>query len=133
VTRKSVRNYDLDRPDPPPNSNEPISSMDTDPGQSPAIVNAFIGKRHLVLLGYGIDAGAPIPEGGAVTCRLSGYARYLAGGKESGLLDLDKPIVSEVKIDQWQPVEGGFYYHTADGIAHFLKGTADPQQQQKPG
>jgi hypothetical protein len=77
-----------------------------------------------VLLGYLIDAGAPIPDS-AVRFRLYGYARYMAGDYESGLLDLDKTISSDVKIDQWQPVEGGFYYHSADGIAHFLKGAAE--------
>jgi hypothetical protein len=101
--------------------------MQTEPPGSPAIANAFIGKRHLVLLGYLIDPGAPIPDA-AVRFRLYGYARYMAGEYESGLLDLDKTISSDVKIDQWQPVEGGFYYHSGDGTAHFLKGMATESQ-----
>jgi hypothetical protein len=97
--------------------------MALDPPGSPAISTAFIGKRHVVLLGYLIDAGAPIPEGGAVRFRLYGYARYLAGGsqKESGLLDLDIPVSSDAKVDQWQAVEGGFYCHGANGVVHFLQ------------
>ena len=28
-------------------------------------------------------------------------------------------------IDQWQAVEGGFYYRSGDGQAHFLRGAAE--------
>ena len=39
-------------------------------------------------------------------------------------MDLAAPISHEAGIDQWQAVEGGFYYHSVDRKAHFLQGNA---------
>jgi hypothetical protein len=44
VTRKSVHNYDLDRPSPDPSNPGLAVTMQTEPPGSPAIANAFIGN-----------------------------------------------------------------------------------------
>src|SRR5206468_5401476 len=45
VSRRTVKNFNLDHP-------EQNGSMDIDPPGNPAIVDAFVGKRHLVLADY---------------------------------------------------------------------------------
>jgi carbonic anhydrase len=37
---------------------------------------------------------------------------------------LDTLSHAGINLKQWQPVEGGFYYRSVDGKAHFLKGSA---------
>jgi outer membrane protein assembly factor BamB len=125
-SRRSVRNYNLDHP-------EQNGSMDADPRGTPAVRDAFIGKRQVVLLDFPPAQAGGEPPAVAVRCYLWGYARYPAGAtEESGRLDLAELIEHAAGIDQWQPVEGGFYYRSVDRKAHFLKGTTPPAPADAP-
>ncbi len=118
INQHSALGYDLAHPDDTSTSAEAIPT--------PSIRDAFIGKRHLVLLDQPASIGGA-PDAAQISdhFRLLAYARYPRGqGRtgESGKLD-QTPIISHpAGIDQWQPVEGGFYYRSIDRQAHFLKG-----------
>ncbi len=91
--------------------------------ETPVMSQAFFGKNYVVLLGQVTPANVPIP--GAARNWLTGYSRrVLDNGKESGVLDFSQPVTNPAGIDQWQPVEGGFYYHSLDHKLHYLNGTA---------
>ena len=116
--QRTVIAYTLDQPD-----QKWDGSVES--RQVPTAREAFIGKRHVVLLDVPTAPGAP-PSPVSVRWRVLAYSRApLPSGGESGRLDQIKDIDYPVNIDQWQPVNGGFYYHTADGKAHFLQGNGD--------
>jgi outer membrane protein assembly factor BamB/TolA-binding protein len=130
INQRGVTSYNLEK-------TEDVWTS-SDPGRGPLIRDAFIGKQHIVLLGQmmpGVLAGlagggdgrdpAIAPAAASARFRLIAYGRYpkvLGSTDESGRLDQDPDIVHRVGIDQWQPVEGGFYYRSVDGKLHFLKG-----------
>jgi outer membrane protein assembly factor BamB len=94
--------------------------------RTPNVRDAFIGKRHVVLLDQPTVPGAE-PKPSAAHFRLLCYGRYeVSPGHESGKLEQTADVTNPVGIDQWQPVEGGFYYRSLDRKAHFLKGAAPP-------
>jgi hypothetical protein len=97
---------------------------------TPNVRDAFIGKRHLVLLDQPSAPNAePLPAGQPAShFRLLAYARYSPAGKtgESGKLDQDPSVTHSAGIDAtWQPVDGGFYYRSLDRKLHFLRGSAE--------
>jgi hypothetical protein len=118
VNQKTVMGYSLDKPD------DNWTGL-LDPQMGPNIREAFIGKRHIVLLGQPAQIGAE-PAAVATHFRLIAYARYLQANstKEVGRIDHTPDITDPagMEADQWQPVEGGFYYRSMDRQAHFLKG-----------
>lgn len=99
----------------------------------------FIGEDYLVLLDNPTPkaavGGAPLPQrtrqaDGGKTHRLSAFSRATlpeSGDRESGVWDyihwLD--YASPLTPDQWQAVEGGFYFRTDDGKLHFLRGARE--------
>jgi outer membrane protein assembly factor BamB len=95
--------------------------------ENPTVRDAFVGKQHLVLLDQPDTPAGAEPAAAAAHFRLLAYGRYpRSGGQpgESGRLDQTPDVTHAADIDQWQPVEGGFYYHSIDRQAHFLKGSA---------
>jgi hypothetical protein len=87
---------------------------------------AFFGKKHVVLLGQVTPANVPMP--GAARHWLTGYSRAPVGNgssKESGMLEFSEPVVHPAGIDQWQAVDGGFYYRSLDRKLHFLQGAGE--------
>ncbi len=102
----------------PPTWSPPPSSY-----RPPWLVDAFIGKMHFVALDQpGGNANQPPPRAASTHYRLLAYGRYRGGESESFKMDQDPDIVVPAGIDQWQGVEGGFYYHAGDRTARFLKG-----------
>jgi outer membrane protein assembly factor BamB len=95
--------------------------------QAPAIRDEFVGKQHVVLLDQPTPPGAQPAGDASPRFRLLAYGRYpTADGRddESGKFDQSVDVTHPVGIHvaQWQPVEGGFYYHSVDRKVHFLKG-----------
>ncbi len=93
---------------------------------APVMSEAFFGKKHVVLLGQVTPANVPMP--GAARHWLTGYSRAPVGNgstRESGMLEFSEPVIHPAGIDQWQPVDGGFYYRTLDRKLHFLQGAGE--------
>ncbi|MEA2736497.1 MAG: hypothetical protein QOE14_2948, partial [Humisphaera sp.] len=95
--------------------------------QAPAIRDEFIGKQHVVLLDQTTPSGAEPAGNASPRFRLLAYGRYPTApdrsdesGKFDQSIDVTHPI--GIHVNQWQAVDGGFYYHSVDGKAHFLKG-----------
>src|SRR5207249_4493978 len=106
------------------------------------VLDAFVGRRHIVLLTQPTEGNDQLvmqqqPDQPRTFFRLLAYARYPSQpGKdnESGKLEQDPPVKNPAGIDpHWQPVEGGFYYRSADRKAHFLKGSGSVQPAAAPG
>lgn len=119
INQHSPLSYSLDHPD---ESWEGLANT-----ENPTVRDAFVGKRHLVLLDQPDTPVGAEPAPTAAHYRLLAYARYLRteGQRgESGRLDQTPDVTHPADIDQWQPVDGGFYYHSIDRQAHFLKGSA---------
>lgn len=116
---KTVLSYSLDRPDENWSGSQDL--------RTPTIRDAFIGKRHIVLLDQPTPQGVEPPQA-AAHFRLLAHGRYPRsnGPGESARLDQNPDIQHPAGIDQWQPVEGGFYYRSIDRRAHFLKGADKP-------
>jgi hypothetical protein len=117
VNTRNVLGYNLNNPD------------DTWPGYTDTkwgvMRDSFFGRDHIVLMLQVIDANAaPVPSAGRY--RLVAYSRAINpdSGKESGYLDVSEPVTHPAGIDQWQGVEGGFYYRSLDRKLHFLRGAA---------
>ena len=83
--------------------------------------DALIGRNHLVILG---DTGKKVNAGKVAGYRLYAYARYSKENEseESGATMYIYLRTDPSGILSWQAVEGGFYYLSADGKLHFLKG-----------
>jgi outer membrane protein assembly factor BamB len=87
---------------------------------------AFVGQNHLVLL----DQSAPTGDGAAAHFRLYAIGRYRseeagAPATETGRVDYVVAVNDPAGVlPQWQAVDGGFYYATADGKVHMLVGGA---------
>ena len=123
INQHAAMGYSLDHP-------EESWSGPVDP-KAPMVRDAFIGKRHLVLLGQpdADEVGDTEPPTAAGRFQLMAYGRYprpapLHG--EAGRID-QTPIISNpagIQWNQWQPVDGGFYYRSIDRQAHYLKGAA---------
>jgi hypothetical protein len=129
--QRTLTSYNLDRP------SENWSPFVSATPQR-AVRDAFIGKRHIVLLSQLADArglmGQPADAPDRVPYYLLAYARYPSQpgrNDESGKLDQDPLVQHPAGIDQWQPVEGGFYYRSMDGVVHFLQGNT-PAAAAKP-
>ncbi len=122
INSHAAMGYSLDHP-------EEIWPGVIDPQES-IVRDAFVGKRHLVLLSL-LEGGAG-GDGGAQAAgrfHMLAYGRYPKSASqegEAGRLDQTPTISNPAGIDanQWQPVEGGFYFHSFDRQAHFLKGAA---------
>ena len=119
ISQKTVMGFSLDRPE--DNWVGQIDSL-----VPPSILEAFIGRRHVVLLDLATaQPGAP-PED-ASRFRLLAYGRYPrkeGHTGESGKLDQTPYVTDQAGIDtsDWQAVDGGFYYRSTDREAHYLKG-----------
>jgi outer membrane protein assembly factor BamB/tetratricopeptide (TPR) repeat protein len=126
INSRTVCGYSIDRPE------------ETWPGSTlgkPNVRNAFIGKNHIVLLDQPAAEGAE-PGASAGHFRLLAFARRPRGegkGGESGKIDQTPTVSDPAGIDQWQPVEGGFYYRSLDHKAHFLRGAAPAAGAANPG
>jgi outer membrane protein assembly factor BamB len=137
---RTLTSYNLDRLD---QSWSPF--MDSQ--QSVSVMDAFIGRRHIVLVaqvsdnqetqplaiqrnqpGFVINGPADDDSKPVPSLRLLAYGRYPSapgGYYETGRLDQDPDIKNDAGIDpRWQAVEGGFYFRSADDKAHYLKGSA---------
>jgi outer membrane protein assembly factor BamB len=93
--------------------------------------DAFIGAEYAVVLDHPgaqrIDPAIPAAPNAAApptTCRLLAYSRAKTASGESGALNHDPTITDPAGITAWQPVDGGFYYLSADRKLHFLRGAA---------
>jgi hypothetical protein len=118
---KTVTSYQVDRDD--ESWRGRIDSF-----QPPTIRDEFIGKQHLVLLDQPTTPNAEPPGDVSPRFRLLAYGRYPTAPDrhdESGKFDQSVDVTHPVGINlkQWQAVEGGFYYRSVDGKAHFLKGS----------
>jgi len=126
INSQQVLGYSLDHPDDNWTGTKPVGN--------PTIRDAFIGKNHIVLLDQPTPAGVE-PPATSGHFRLLAYGRYPKGeGKtgESGKFDQSPDVTDDAGIDQWQPVDGGFYYRSVDRKAHFLKGSAPRDARPAP-
>lgn len=120
--------YNLDNPD------DRYSMFDhAQPGDGMGAEMCFIGRDHLVLLNPAAapaDANPPaLPPGPAAPPQVSrdytflGFSRAVRGGRESGRLDYNYPVSDPAGItSDWQPMEGGLAYVSADHKLHLLLG-----------
>jgi hypothetical protein len=122
ISQRAVCGYNLDHPE---DSWPPLREARL----TPNVRDAFIGKRHLVLLDQpSAERDAQAGDQPAAHFRLLAYGRYSPAGKsaESGKLDQARDITHPAGIDAtWQPVEGGFYYRSLDRKVHYLRGAED--------
>jgi len=120
---KTVTSYHVDRDD------QSWRGL-IDSFEAPTIRDEFIGKQHVVLLDQPTPPGAEPSSDVAPRFKLLAYGRYPTApdrDDESGKFDQSVAVSHPVGINlkQWQPVEGGFYYRSVDGKAHFLKGSGN--------
>jgi hypothetical protein len=88
-----------------------------------------------VLLDQPTPPGAEPSGDTAPRFRLLAYGRYpTAPGRsdESGKFDQSVDVTHPLGISakSWQAVDGGFYYHSSDKKAHFLKGSGGEDVKQ---
>jgi hypothetical protein len=120
INQKTVLSYNLDKPDENWTGN-------TDPQMAVNVRDAFVGKKHIVLLSQPTEIGAePAPI--STHFRLLAYARYSRPNSTAEVARLDHtPDIRDpagMESEQWQPVDGGFYYRSEDRQVHFLRGAA---------
>ncbi|MBA3273422.1 MAG: PQQ-binding-like beta-propeller repeat protein [Chthoniobacterales bacterium] len=134
ITQTGVTGYNFDQP-------ERVWHSRIPPKQTPNIQDVFVGNMYLLLLDKGTPRGADQMRDlrgaiqppnaangnlGAPRFQLWAFGRYPAKENEtieSGRLDYAVQVTHPVGISQWQPVEGGLYYRTADRKLHFLRGS----------
>jgi hypothetical protein len=125
VTARSAASYNLDRP----GDVWGIPTINVQP--PPAVRDAMIGQDYLVLLDQLSAPVNPNPAnagGGRQGYRLLAHTRApwtRSDGTvvENGRLDYESTVSSQVGIsNEWQGVNGGFYYRTLDRTVRFLKG-----------
>ena len=111
--------------------------------------SCFVGKDYLVIISPVLPAGAnapivpvapngpvvmpqppavatPPPPVTATTWTLYAFRRESNSAKEPGLLDYDLPITDPAGItSDWQPIDGGLAYLSADRKLHMLMGAKE--------
>jgi outer membrane protein assembly factor BamB len=121
VSPNAYRTYDLDRPTP----DAVVPSLEI-ADRPPTIRGALFGKGHVILLdtmGQGGDGPPGAEPRPSTTYRLWAFSRDRVNGVESAMIDYNPKLpVERAGITKWQAVNGGLYYHTADGKLKFLRG-----------
>ena len=83
--------------------------------------DAIIGKNHVLVLDE--PATNAQQDRSPTLVRMNFYSRALSKqGRESGLIEYVINLTDPAGIKQWQAVDGGLYYLTADNKLHFLRG-----------
>ncbi len=120
IGQTAVRAYNLDRPEPAIAAERSLDARES------TIRDAILGEHYLLLLdsmkGVIADRRPALPG-----YRLLAYSRERVSGGESGLLVFNPIISDPAGIVQWQAVDGGLYYRSADKKLHFLRG-AKPRE-----
>jgi outer membrane protein assembly factor BamB len=86
-------------------------------------IDAFVGQDYLLILDK--PAQGKAPENAGRMYRLHGCSRARVEGhpnRESGVWPYTFELPDIPQPGQWQAVEGGFYYLSADGTLQFLRG-----------
>lgn len=127
--------YNLDKPD------DQYQMFDQE-SEKVNVQASFIGKDYVVLLSPATappPAAAPDPNAAAgaaapapqvavsPTWNLYAFRRQIiASGKESGVMDYNVPITDAAGItSDWQPMDGGLAYLSADHKLHMLLGAKE--------
>jgi hypothetical protein len=119
ISPRAYRSFDLVNPAPPEAQLQSLGDME----RSPTVRGALFGQSHVVLL----DTMGQVEGGNALSTsyRLWAFSRQRVNGIESGIIDdVYQVPANPAGITDWQAVDGGLYYRTADGKLHFLRGAA---------
>ncbi len=122
VAPRAYGSFDLVNPGPPETQLRTYGTPEQE--RLPTFRKAMFGKRHVVLLDTMGQGNAEAPVAAVPSYRIWAFNRERVNGIEDGSIDHLEIITDKAGITDWQPLDGGAVYHTADGKLHWLKGGA---------